>query len=221
MHLLAAAAAKQTFWRTLRHLGGPGLVLLGLVDNSFIPVPGSMDALTIILSSSHKEPWWYYAIMATLGAVIGGYLTYRIGLRGGKETLEKRISKKRAERIYHVFERYGFWSVLVGAMSPPPVPIVPFLVTAGAMKYSRNRFLAALALGRAVRYTLLAYLGSLYGYRLFRRLGRYYEPLLYTLILAAVIAGLLAIYYLRRYHSRKFSRSDSKRHRHRTRQSES
>jgi len=88
MHLLATAAAKHTFWRTLRHLGGPGLVLLGLVDNSFIPVPGSMDALTIILSSSHKEPWWYYAIMATVGAVIGGYLTYRIGLEGGKETLE-------------------------------------------------------------------------------------------------------------------------------------
>ena len=153
MHLLATAAAKHTFWRTLRHLGGPGLVLLGLVDNSFIPVPGSMDALTIILSSSHKEPWWYYAIMATVGAVIGGYLTYRIGLEGGKETLEKRISKKRAERIYHVFGRYGFWSVLVGAMSPPPVPIVPFLVAAGTMKYPRQKFLAALALGRAGRYT--------------------------------------------------------------------
>jgi membrane protein YqaA with SNARE-associated domain len=135
-----------------------------------------MDAFTIILSSSHKAPWWYYAIMATVGAVIGGYLTYRIGLEGGKETLEKRISKKRAERIYHVFERYGFWSVLVGAMSPPPVPIVPFLVVAGTMKYPRQKFLAALALGRAGRYTLLAYLGSLNGYRRFASWGAITSP---------------------------------------------
>ncbi len=116
MHLLAAVVVHKTIWQMLRRLGGPGLIVLGLVDNSAIPLPGSMDALTIVLSAAHKEPWWYYAIMATIGSIIGGYLTYRLGAQGGKETLEKKVSKKRAAKIYTIFERYGFWSVAIGAI---------------------------------------------------------------------------------------------------------
>jgi membrane protein YqaA with SNARE-associated domain len=199
MHLLAAVVVHKTIWHTLRRLGGPGLIVLGLVDNSAIPLPGSMDALTIVLSAAHKEPWWYYAIMATIGSIIGGYLTYRLGAKGGKETLEKKVSKKRAAKIYSIFERYGFWSVAIGAICPPPVPFVPFLLAAGAMHYPRRNFLAALILGRGVRYTLLAYLGTIYGRQILRWLGSYYEPLLYALIGLAVLGGLAGLYFWWRY----------------------
>ncbi len=183
-------------------MGGPGLIALGLVDNSAIPVPGSVDALTIVLAAAHKEPWWYYAIMATVGAIIGGYLTYRLGLTGGKETLEKKISKKHAEKVYSIFERYGFWTVVIGALCPPPVPFVPFLVAAGAMHYPRRNFLCALALGRGARYTALAYLGSIYGRQILHWLGRYYRPLLYTLIALAVAGGLAGLYFWWRHQHR-------------------
>jgi membrane protein YqaA with SNARE-associated domain len=189
----------KAIWNTLRRLGGPGLVVLGLVDNSAIPLPGSMDALTIVLAAAHKEPWWYYAIMATIGSIIGGYLTYRLGAKGGKETLEKQVSKRRAQKIYKIFERYGFWSVAIGAICPPPVPFVPFLITAGAMHYPRKKFLAALTLGRGVRYTLLAYLGRIYGRQILRWLGHYYQPLLYILIILAVAGGLAGLYFWWRY----------------------
>ena len=203
MHLLAAAVVKKTLWHALRNLGGPGLILLGLADNSVVPLPGSMDALTIILSAAHPDLWWYYAIMATIGSLIGGYLTYRLGAKGGKETLEKKISKRRAEKVYRIFERYGFWSVSVGAVCPPPVPIVPFLIAAGAMHYPRRKFLSALALGRSVRYTLLAYFGSIYGRRLVHWLGRYYQPVLCALIALAVAGGLVGLYFLRHYERRQ------------------
>ncbi|MFZ0143853.1 MAG: hypothetical protein WAL08_05815, partial [Candidatus Sulfotelmatobacter sp.] len=62
-------------WRKLRHLGGIGLILLGLADNSVVPLTGSMDVLTIWLAARHLEPWPYYGLMATLGAVLGGYIT--------------------------------------------------------------------------------------------------------------------------------------------------
>ncbi len=199
MHLIATAALKTSFWHVMKRLGGPGLILLGLVDNSVIPLPGSMDALTIILAASRKELWWYYAIMATIGSVIGGFLTYRIGVKGGKETLEKKVSKRRAEKVYRIFERYGFWSVVVGAMSPPPVPIVPFLIAAGAMKYPKHKFFAALTLGRSIRYTVVAYLGAVYGRHVFHWLGQYYRPVLYTLIGLGVVGGLVLWYYWRRY----------------------
>ena len=213
MHLLAAIVVKKTIWQTLRRLGGPGLILLGLVDNSVIPLPGSMDLLTVVLSAAHKEPWWYYAIMSTIGSIIGGYLTYRLGAKGGKETLEKKISKKRAAKVYSIFERYGFWSVAIGAIAPPPVPFVPFLIAAGAMHYPRRNFLAALALGRGVRYSLLAYLGSIYGRHILRWFGRYYRPVLYVLIALAVVGGAAGLYSWWRYRRQGKNRHGTKAHR--------
>lgn len=195
MHLLAAFTVTKTFLHWLRTLGGLGLILVGLVDNSAIPVPGSMDVFTILLSAAHKDLWWYYALMATAGSLLGGYLTYRLGMKGGKELLEKRISARRARKVYGIFARYGFWSVAVGAMSPPPVPIVPFLLAAGSMRYSRAKFLGALALGRGIRYSLLAYLGSIYGRQILHWFGRYYLLILYVLI-AAIVAGALFGVYL-------------------------
>ncbi|MGA2902968.1 MAG: VTT domain-containing protein [Candidatus Korobacteraceae bacterium] len=203
MHLLAAATVKRTFSHLVRYLGGPGLIVLGLVDNSFIPLPGSMDAATIVLAAAHSEPWWYYAIMALIGSLIGGYLTYRIGLKGGQETLDKKLPKKRAEQANRIFQRYGFWSVAVTAICPPPVPIVPTLIVAGALKYPPVKFLTALALGRAARYTLLAYLGHRYGRHIVGWLSRYHQPLLYALIALAVVGTLVALYYWWRQRTHK------------------
>jgi len=194
---LATVVLSRPLPNVLWHLGGAGLILVGLIDNSFIPVPGSMDAVTVVLAASRKDLWWYYAIMATIGAVIGGYLTYGLGAKGGKEALEKKISRKRAQQTYRIFERYGFWSVSVGAVCPPPIPMVPFLLTAGAMQYPRRKFLAALTLGRGVRFTIVAYLGSRYGARILQWLGRYYEPILYGLIGLAVVGSLTALYLWR------------------------
>ena len=140
-----AKPAHEVFhW--LHHLGGPGLIVLGLIDNSVIPVPGSMDALTIILSANQRKLWPYYALMATIGSVIGGYVTYRISFRQGKSALERRFSRKRINKVTKTFEKWGFGAVLIPAMLPPPAPMVPFLIAAGAMQYSRNKFLGALAI---------------------------------------------------------------------------
>ena len=101
--------------------------------------------------------------MATVGAVIGGYITYGLARKGGKEAFERKLSKRRAAKVFKRFERWGFFAVAVPALLPPPFPIVPFLLAAGAMQYSRKKFVAALALGRGVRFTIVAGLGAIYG----------------------------------------------------------
>lgn len=196
LHLLAIFLGT-----TIRHwlfrLGGLGLIALGLADNSVIPLPGSMDAFTVLLSSGHRELWWYYAIMATAGAVIGGYVTYSLAAKGGKETLEKRIGQKRAEKVYKKFEKGGFLTIFISAVLPPPFPIVPVLLAAGALQYSRKNFLTALAFGRGVRFFLEAWLGHRYGTSILGFFQQYYKPLLYGLIALAVVGGIAGlIYYL-------------------------
>jgi len=177
----------------LERLGGLGLVLLGLADNSVVPMPGSMDALTIVLSAHQKNWWPYYAAMATVGGIVGGYVTYGLGFKGGEQALEKKVSKKKAERIYGLFKRYGFWSLFVPALLPPPVPFSPFLLVAGALKYPKRYFLLAVGLARAIRYGLLAWLGSMYSEQIFGFFRRYYQPILWTVIAVAVAGGIAAL----------------------------
>src|SRR3984893_13170597 len=198
LHFLIAVSV----WSRLRHLGGVGLVLLGLADNSIVPLPGSMDVLTIYLAARHRDLWWYYAFMATVGAVIGGYITYGLARKGGKEAFERRLSKEKAEKVFARFERWGFGAVAVPALLPPPFPIVPFLLAAGALQYSRKKFVAALALGRAVRFTIVAGLGVVYGRHIIRFFSRYYKPALFLLIGLAVVGGVLALIQYYRYRNR-------------------
>jgi membrane protein YqaA with SNARE-associated domain len=186
-------------WTWLRHLGGPGLVLLGLADNSIIPLPGSMDVLTIWFAVHHHTEWIYFAAMATAGAVLGGLITYQLARKGGKETLEHRLGPRRAKSFYRWFERWGFWAICVPALLPPPFPFVPFLLAAGALQYSWKKFLAALVLGRALRYGILAYLGVVYGRHFLRFFNKYTKPTVYALVAMSVIAGIMALVTYLRY----------------------
>src|SRR5271170_2098877 len=194
---ILVASTKSTL-RWLIHLGGPSLILLGLVDNSFIPLPGSTDVLTILLAAHHREPWFYYALMATAGSVLGGYLTYRMARKGGKETLEKKFSQRKVKKVYAIFERWGFASVSIPAILPPPFPIVPMLLAAGAMQYPTKKFLTALTVGRGIRYTILAYLGFHYGRHIVKFYAQYYWPVLIVLIAFSVAGGLYGLYEYKR-----------------------
>ena len=201
MHLLAIVVlfAKKSALRWLFHLGGLGLILVGLADNSLVPMPGSTDVLTVLLSAHHRSSWVYYAMMATTGSVLGGYLTYRMARKGGKETLEKKFSQKKVKKTYAIFERWGFAAVAIPALLPPPFPIVPMLLAAGALQYPTKKFLTALAVGRGVRFTIVAFLGEHYGREIISFSSHYYRPVLFVLIALAVLGGVYGLFeYLRR-----------------------
>ncbi len=200
MHLLAIIllVSKKSALRWLIHLGGPSLILLGLVDNSVIPLPGSTDVVTILLAAHHGDMWAYYAVMATAGAILGGYLTYRMARKGGKETLEKRFSKKTTNRVYAIFARWGFAAVAIPALLPPPFPIVPMLLAAGAMQYPTRKFLTALAVGRGIRFALLGYLGAHYGRHIVKFFALYYWDVLFFLLAFTVLGGLFGVIQYKR-----------------------
>ncbi len=201
MLLPSSAFATFLVWRWILRLGGPGLIFLGVVDNSVVPLTGSMDVLTIWLAAGHRDIWPYYAVMATIGAVVGGYVTYALGRKGGKEAIERKLKKDKAEKLLKRFDRWGFGSVTIGALLPPPFPLVPVLLAAGALQYSRKKFLAALTLGRSIRYCLVAGLGSLYAGPITSFFSRYYKP---TALALGGIAAIGSFFAIREYlHARK------------------
>ena len=183
------SSAPQNIRRWLLHLGGIGLIPLGVLDSSLVPVPGSMDVATILLSARERHLWFYYAVMATAGSVLGAFITYRLARKGGQEALTKRFPKRKVEKVLKTFERWGFAAIAVPAMLPPPFPLVPFVIAAGAMQYSLGKFLAAMTAGRFVRYTILAYLGATYGRHILSLFSRH----AYTTLLVAVGLGVAAL----------------------------
>jgi membrane protein YqaA with SNARE-associated domain len=199
---MSLASPQRSVVAWLLHLGGIGLIPLGVLDSSVVPIPGSMDFATILLSARDKHLWFYYAFMATAGSVLGGYLTYRLARKGGKEAMEKKLSKGNVNKVVRRFERWGFAAILVPALLPPPIPMVPFLIAAGAMQYSRAKFIAALATGRAIRYLILAFLGVRYGSQILSLFSRHPYTILFV-SLALIFAGVIIALVLRAKNRKK------------------
>lgn len=72
------------------------------------------------------------------------------------------------------------------------------LLAAGAMQYPTRKFLAALAVGRGIRFAILAYLGPYYGRHIVNLFARYYWPVLIVLIVFSALGGLLGLFEYKR-----------------------
>jgi membrane protein YqaA with SNARE-associated domain len=179
----------------LFHLGGLGLIPLGLLDNSPIPLPGIMDVATILFSARQQQLWLYYALMATVGSVMGGFVSYRLARKGGKAAMERRFSRRRVDKICKIFERWGFSAIAIPALLPPPVPMVPFLLAAGAMQYPAKKFLIALTLGRISRYLILAYLAARFGRHIIAFIAEHGHPVAVAIILLLISSAAVLYYF--------------------------
>jgi membrane protein YqaA with SNARE-associated domain len=203
--ILSNFVVSDSVWRWIYGLGGPGLILLGISDNTpFISAPpGSVD-ICVILLAAHRPEWWaYYAFMTLVGEVLGGYLTYRLSGKGGEQTLQRKVGKRRAQLVYRGFEKFGSITVLAGALLPPPFPFTTVLMTAGVMQYPRKKFLFALVVGRTVRFFTEAWLGRIYGQQMIGFFSRNYQMLMYVLIVMAVAAGIGTLIYILWYRPAK------------------
>lgn len=205
-HRVVAAAIQQqrrraqspAILRLFSHWGGLGLVPLAILDNSLIPTFGSLDVLTAFLSARHPDLWLYYASMATLGALIGAYITYNLGKRTGLGWLERKFGERRSHQVEYALERWGFGTVFVSTVAPPPWPTAVFLLAAGAFQYKLRKFFAAVLSGRAIRYGLLTIIAAHYGRRIVRYMRHPGQYLWISLgaTLLIVIATFVALRFL-------------------------
>lgn len=198
MALFLSAPFVHSLMIFVRRFGALVFFPLALLDMSPIPAPGSFDALLIVLTASHRTLWSYYALMATAASVIGAWPSFQIGRKGGLEAIEKKLGDRRSKKIFSAFQRWGFWSMVVGALAPPPMPASAFVLAAGAMKYPWPRFLLSWTLGRVVRFGLIGWITMRYGRHIFRWFHSYYAPSLWIVGIISVAAGATTLWlYLR------------------------
>jgi len=181
-------------WFSLRwlvHLGAVGLIILGIIDQSILPMPGSMDALTTILTARNREHWPLYWIMATAGALLGAYITYRLSRKGGKETLRRRFPRDLISKVEAAVERHGFAALFVACLLPPPFPLTPVVVAAGALQYPEREFLLAVGSARVIRYGIIVWLAYIYGRQIMRMVTQHQTVIIASFLVFSLGGALV------------------------------
>ncbi|HEX2520896.1 MAG TPA: VTT domain-containing protein [Terriglobia bacterium] len=149
----------QVLWR----LNGLGLLLLGILDSSFLFLPFGNDLLLIAMAARQHARWPYFAAMAAAGSVLGSFITDAISRKGGEAGLERRFSRRRLEYVKKKITKNAGWTLGLAALMPPPFPFTPFVAAAAVLQYPRKRLLATVALGRLGRFAAEGLLAVLLG----------------------------------------------------------
>ena len=176
----------------LRLWGVFGLFLVAILDSTPIPTFGGADILTVVLAARHREPWYYYAAAATLGSVVGAYITFRIARGAGSVYLENKFGARRVAIILKYFKRWGTGALAVSTLIPFPFPTSAFFAAAGVLDYPVRRYIIVVALARAGRYSALAAIASHYGRRFVRVFNHPEQYAGWLLLLACGICILIA-----------------------------
>jgi membrane protein YqaA with SNARE-associated domain len=175
--------------------GTMGLFAVSVIDSSIIPlpVPGSTDLLLILLVAHGANPV-LAAVAATVGSILGGYFTWGTGSKGGEAALHRYLPKRFARQLTGWVERNGTLAVTTSALLPPPFPLMPLLLAAGALGVPRRRFLISFSLARTFRYSLVAWLAALYGRAVARAFRHYlagWSTTIMWIYLGLVVVGIL------------------------------
>jgi membrane protein YqaA with SNARE-associated domain len=157
----------NSFIRPLAHfffaLGGFGLVLLGVLDSSFLMMPLGNDLLLVALTASHRSHMPWYVAMATLGSTLGVAVAHYVSSKGGKKLIEGKQKSRQIEYVERKIEKYGGWAIGLAALAPPGFPFTPFIVVPAALQYPRAKMLWIIAGCRAVRFGIEGWLALVYG----------------------------------------------------------
>lgn len=186
----------------LIHFGLLGVFGVAVIDASVIPLPlpGSSDLLVLLLTAHRGNPWLAVAA-GVLGSLAGGYFTWSAGKRGGEAMLNRYASERLLKRIKQWMNHNGALTVGIACVLPPPLPLMPFLLAAGAFGISRARYMISLGIARSVRYGLIAWLGATYGRMVVRAWSRYLagwaDVILWSFVGLLIAAALVAVWKYR------------------------
>lgn len=163
-HASAAHHGGNSFVHFLFRFGLFGLPLISAVDSSFVPlpIPGVTDILIIVYAAS-KANLFLLVALATIGSAAGGLFSHAVGRAGGLAFLEKHVSPAILKRVTEWMDKHAILAVALPALLPPPMPLSPFVLVAGAAHMSRRKFMTAFTISRFVRHCLAAWIGVHYG----------------------------------------------------------
>jgi len=198
---------KASAFHWVAHFGAPGVFVIALIDSTIIPlaIPGSTDLLLLWLIANGANPW-LLAGCAVAGSLTGGWTTWRLGKKGGQAAIKRYVPATLQDRVQGWSQHHPMLALFLPAILPPPIPLAPFLLAAGALGATGKRFLAVFGAGRVLRYGVEAWLAVTYGRRITRlwssTLEKYSAPILWTFAGLTVLGALFSLWkFLKHRHA--------------------
>jgi membrane protein YqaA with SNARE-associated domain len=180
------------------HPGGAwALFFIAFAESSFFLIPP--DVLLIALCFGAREKWLKYALICTAGSVLGGIAGWGIGW-GLRDTVAIPLlswfdsSGHTQEKIQTWYEAYGFWGILIAAVTPIPYKV--FTIFSGMMNYSLPILIVASVIGRGFRFFVVAGLIRIFGIRVRPFIEKHLE-LCFIAGTVLLIGGFVVIKFLR------------------------
>lgn len=155
----------QVLFAVFLKFGGLGLLVIGILDSSFLFAPLGNDLLVVAMTARHRSipEMLYYAAMSTIGSVLGCLLVDLVFRKAGEKGLDKHLPRKRLEYVKNKVNKNAGWALVVASLAPPPFPFTPFVMAAAALEYPRKRLLTTVGVARMVRFTGLGVLALFFG----------------------------------------------------------
>jgi membrane protein DedA with SNARE-associated domain len=188
---------------TISALGYFGVFLLMLLESAAIPAPSEIIMpFSGFLITTGRFDFWLVVLAGTLGNLIGSWLLYWIGLKGGRPFVARYgkyifFSEADLATAEKWFEKYGSFSVFVGRLLPIVRTYISF--PAGLVKMDFKKFTFYTVIGAAPWVFLFTWLGVKLGERWheFEKYFRQFDIVIALVILAAVV------WHIRRHYSNK------------------
>ena len=180
--------------RALFRAGGFGLLTLGAFDSSPLIVPLGNDLLLLALSARYHDRMPYYAVMATLGSLIGCLATVWVSRKGGAR-LMKLASGKQLGMIQDLVQKQAGWKLVAASILPPPFPFTAIVAAAAAFKYPGKKLFSFVGAGRFARFVIEGALAIHYGRWIIRQArSPILEDVMIALIVISIGASAISIY---------------------------
>src|SRR5215207_5165256 len=163
-----------------------GVFVMGALDASLVFfLPLGIDFVVIILAARKPDLFWMYAVLASIGSIVGAGATYWIGRKVGDHGLSRLIKPSTLQRVERRVSHSAAVPIAALGVIPPPFPFTAFVLTSGACRLNPWTFLSTLAGVRAVRFIVEAALAARYG----RGLLAFMQSKTFT----AIVIGLAAL----------------------------
>ena len=160
------------------------LFLIAFAESSFFPIPP--DVLLIALCIGEPERSLWFALVCSVGSVLGGVAGYAIGLWGGRPLLLRLFSRRRIDAVAAYFDRWNAWAVGIAGLTPVPYKV--FTISGGAFVINFRIFLVASLVSRSLRFFVIAVLMQVYG-RPIRAFIEEYLGWLFLAFVALLVGG--------------------------------
>ena len=171
------------------------LFVLAFAESSFFPIPP--DILQMALSVSKPKKSFFYALISSIGSVLGGILGYFIGLflfsSIGSFIINNLGYQSQFQAVGDLYSSYAFLAILVSAFTPIPYKV--FTIAAGFWQVGLLPLITASIIGRSARFFIVAALIYFFGPKIKDFIDKYFN-LLTIVFLILLVGGFFIIKYI-------------------------